>query len=380
MNETDRTPTTGWLERTRALGPMIDAEAAANEQASELSPCVVEAMDAADLFAILAPHDVGGGEVHPRDAIDVVSELSYWDGSAGWYGHAVMVGGSVAGAFLGLKAIEAIFPAGRYAHAAGQAAPTGKAVREGEGYRVSGRYSFASGSPHARFLVGGFTLEGSDPPTMLIGLVPREGVEFRGNWDVFGLRATGSYDFLVREQWVHADFFLDPASVQPRRGGALYRMGFMAHPQMCHAAFALGTTRRVLDEWLAFARGKSRGTGTLSDQQTFQRDFAMATGDLRAAEAYLRQTFISLFEAAAVGEPSPEQMREGQIATSHAFTMAKRVAQTAFNAATTAAIRNGNALQRAYRDVMAGSAHVINSDQALLDLGAQLTRPGEPQT
>ncbi|MEZ5743910.1 MAG: acyl-CoA dehydrogenase family protein [Sphingomonadaceae bacterium] len=376
MSEADPAIVTSWLERTRALGPMIDAEAAANEHATELSPKVVEAMDAAGLFAILAPRELGGGEVHPLDAIDVVSELSYWDGSAGWYGHAVMVGGSVAGAFLGPKAAEAIFPDGRYAHAAGQAAPTGKAVRDGDGYRVSGQYSFASGSPHAQFLVGGFMVEGREPPTMLIGLVPRENVEFLGNWDVLGLRGTGSYDFAVPECWVHGDFFFNPAAPEQQRGGALYRMGFMAHPQMCHAAFALGATRRVLDEWLAYARGKVRGEGALADQQSFQRDFAMATGELRAADAYLRQTFAGLYAAAEAGEPTPEQILEGQVATSHAFTMAKRVAQTAFNAATTAALRNGNALQRAYRDVMAGSAHVINSDQALLDLGAALAKSG----
>src|SRR5690606_29973329 len=88
-------PTT-WLERTRALGPAIDASAAANEQATELAPDVVAAIDEAGLFDIMVPRDLGGAEAHPEEVIDAIGELSYWDGSAGWYSHAVMTGGAVA--------------------------------------------------------------------------------------------------------------------------------------------------------------------------------------------------------------------------------------------------------------------------------------------
>jgi hypothetical protein len=52
--------------------------------------------------------------------------------------------------------------------------------------------------------------------------------------------------------------------------------------------------------------------------------------------------------------------------------MAKRVADAAFAACTTRAVRNGNALQRCFRDIHAGSAHVLNSEQALIDAGAVL--------
>jgi alkylation response protein AidB-like acyl-CoA dehydrogenase len=147
--------TPSWLERTRALGPMIDQAAADHEEATELAAEVVEAIDAAGLFAIMAPAELGGAEAHPDDVIDVISELSYWDGSAGWYGHAVMTGGAVAGAFLGPRAVADIFKGNHFQRAAGQAAPTGKAERVAGGYRIFGRYAFGSGTPHARWIVGG---------------------------------------------------------------------------------------------------------------------------------------------------------------------------------------------------------------------------------
>lgn len=234
MSTTSRSST--WLEKARAIGPMIDAAASRDEHGTELAQEVVDAIDEAGLFAIMAPRETGGGEAHPEDVIDAISELSYWDGSAGWYAHAVMTGGAVAGTYLGPRAVDAIFPDGRFQRAAGQAAPTGTAERTSEGYRISGRFSFGSGTPHSRFLVGGYILhEGGRPvadengqPVLLIGLAPREQTRLTGNWDVLGLRGSGSYDFEVLDQVLHEDFFFNSASLVQRRGGALYRMGFMA--------------------------------------------------------------------------------------------------------------------------------------------------------
>jgi alkylation response protein AidB-like acyl-CoA dehydrogenase len=369
-----------WLERARALGPMIDAASAADENATELAPEVVAAIDEAGLFAIMAPAELGGAEAHPDEVIDAISELSYWDGSAGWYSHAVITGGAVAGAFLGQRAVDQIFSGGHFQRAAGQAAPTGKAERVDGGYRISGRYSFGSGTPHSKWIVGGYMLhEGGAPvlgeggqPTMLIGLAPRETVRFHGNWDVLGLRGTGSYDFEVSDQVLPEDFFFNAGAPVQQRGGALYRMGFMAIPCIAHASFALGAARRMLDEWLDYARTKSRGTGKASDLHTFQHDFAAATADCHAADAYVRRTFSDLYDAATCDRVTAEMRLEGQLATSHAFAVAKRVAGTAFDACTTRAVRNGNAIQRCFRDIHTGSAHVLNSEQALIDAGTVL--------
>jgi alkylation response protein AidB-like acyl-CoA dehydrogenase len=360
-----------WRDRIRALGPMIDAQGAAvdGSGATEIDRVVVETLDAMGVYALMAPREVGGGEAHPSVLIDVISELSYWDGSTGWYAHAVMTGGAVAGAFLGANAVAAIFPGGRFLHAAGQAAPTGKAERTRDGYRISGRYSFGSGTPHARFIVGGF-VPGDDPDTMLIGLVPRDRVVFKGNWDVMGLRGTGSYDFEVPEQELHADFFLEAGVASQKRGGTLYRMGFMALPCLSHAAFALGATRRMLDEWLAFAKTKQRGPGvTASALPTFHRDIAVLTAEARAAEAFVRRTFDRLFEAAEAGAVPDDLRLDGRLCANHALTVAVRAAQAAYASATTGALRNASTLQRVFRDIQAGNAHVLTGEGSVLDAG-----------
>ena len=199
-----------------------------------------------------------------------------------------------------------------------------------------------------------------------------DSVKFLGNWDVLGLRGTGSYDFEVSEQTLPEDFFFNAGAPVQQRGGALYRMGFMAIPCISHASFALGAGRRMLDEWLAYARSKPRGSGKASDLHTFQHNFAAATADLHAADAYVRRTFSVLYDAATAGTVTTQMQLQGQLATSHAFAVAKRVAQSAFAACTTRAVRNGNAIQRCFRDIHAGSAHVLNSEQALIDAGSVL--------
>jgi indole-3-acetate monooxygenase len=370
-----------WLERARALGPMIDAAAAADEDAKKIAVEVVRAIDEAGLYAIMVPRAAGGGEAHPVEQIDVIAELSYWDGSTGWYAHAVMTGGGVAGAFLGERAIAEIFPGGRYTHCAGQVAPTGKAEREGDHFRVSGRYSFATGSPCAQWLVGGYlvhdegkqVVDTNGQPMLLWAAVPREKVNFLGNWNVLGLRGTGSFDFEVPEQRIHEDFTFDLGAPQLQRGGPLYRMGFMAFSCISHGAYALGAARRMLEEWRKYAQGKERAPGMmLHDMQTFQRDFAIAHADLKAAEAYMKQAYSSLYDAAVAGNVTTELQLEAKLSASHAYASAMRIANAAYSAAATTGLRDGSALQRFFRDITGGNAHVLTGEMSWIEAGRVL--------
>jgi alkylation response protein AidB-like acyl-CoA dehydrogenase len=372
-----------WLERARALGPMIDAAAASDEHATQIAPEVVRAIDQAGLYAIMVPREAGGGEAHPVDQIDVIAELSYWDGSTGWYAHAVMTGGGVAGAFLGESAIGAIFPGGRYTHCAGQAAPSGTAQREGDCFRLSGRYSFATGSPCAQWLVGGYLLQdagkpvcdSNGQPVMLWAAVPRERMTFLGNWNVLGLRGTGSFDFEVPEQLVHEDFTFNLGAPVQRRGGPLYRMGFMTFSCLSHGAFALGAARRMLDEWNKFAQSKVRAPGMLlRDMQTFQRDFAMAHAELRAADAYMKRAYSNLYTAAVAGTVSKELQLEAKISASHAYAVAMRIANAGYAASATTGLRNGCAIQRFFRDITGGNAHVLTGEMSWIEAGRVLGR------
>jgi alkylation response protein AidB-like acyl-CoA dehydrogenase len=369
------------LERLNGLGELIERDADAAEEASQLSDRVIAALEESGVFGIMAPRAVGGLEVHPREILDALSTISYFDGSTGWYCQAAITGPAVAGAFLGERAVEAIFHSAAKATCAGQAAPTGKAERVGDSYRISGSFSFGSGLPNAAWVVGGYILhEDGVPvlnahglPTMLIAFAPRAKVELLGNWEVLGLRGTGSYDFRVEEQLVHRDFAFEVGNAEAQRGGALYRMGFNALPALCHSSFGVGCAQRAIDEWTALAQTKRRANGKLvAETETFQKDLALSQARLRAARSYVRATFSDLFDAAGEGMIPDGLKVDGRMSASLVLAVGTEICQTAFASSTTTALRNGSRLQRCFRDMQAGNAHFLTAEQSLIDAGAFL--------
>lgn len=366
------------LGRIDAIGELIQACADRTEDASELAPEAIRALEDSGVFELMAPAALGGMEAHPRDVIEALRKLSYLDGSTGWHCQAAMTGVAVAGAFLGDRAVDAIFGSGDRAICAGQAAPTGKAERVGDGYRITGSFSFGSGLPSARWVVGGYVLhEAGEPvigahgqPVMLIALAPRDRVEMRGNWHTLGLRGTGSYDFHVPEQVVHADFAFDAANPEQKRGGALYAMGFSAIPALSHAAWGIGCGRRLVDEWSRHAAGKRRMDGALlAETETFQRDLAQAHARLRSAESYVRGTFDALFDAASRSDVGDDLKLDGRLCASNAITAAAEAGQAAFTASATTGLRNGSRIQRCYRDIQAANAHFLTGELSYIQSG-----------
>lgn len=225
-------------------------------------------------------------------------------------------------------------------------------------------------------LVGGYlvhdegvqVVDANGQPMLLWAAVPRGKVNFLGNWDVLGLRGTGSFDFEVPEQHIHEDFTFNLGAPQLQRGGPLYRMGFMTFSCISHGAYALGAARRMLEEWRKYARGKERAPGMmLNDMQTFQRDFAIAHADLKAAEAYMKQVYSNLYDAAVAGNVTMELQLEAKLSASHAYGSAMRITNAACAAAATTGLRGGSALQRFFRDITGGNAHVLTGEMSWIE-------------
>ena len=64
------------------------------------------------------------------------------------------------------------------------------------GYEVTGRWNFASGFDHARWLYCTCTTPGPDgAPVLRAVWIPREQVTMVDTWSVMGMRGTGSQDF-----------------------------------------------------------------------------------------------------------------------------------------------------------------------------------------
>jgi alkylation response protein AidB-like acyl-CoA dehydrogenase len=206
-------------------------------------------------------------------------------------------------------------------------------------------------------------------PDMRVACIPREKVTFTDGWNVMGLCGTGSYDYECRDVFVTEAFTYPLFTKEPKRGGAMYRLGIM--PTVCagHAAWALGVGRRALDEVNDLARGHARMgmETTLANRPTFQKDYVRAENRLRAARLLVLDIYSEVLEVAESGRDLTilERARMRSAAT-YATEAAKDAVDFAHLGAGTTAVKKGNAIERCFRDMHTGTQHAfINEDTYL---------------
>ena len=282
-----------------------------------------------------------------------------------------------AGAYLGDEAVAELFAEGRDYCFGGQFAPNGQGVAVEGGFRVGGSWHFGSGTGHSEYVMSGFIpifdgkpgMQENGLPDMRVACIPQGELTFTDGWFVMGLAGTGSFDYECQDVFVPEAWTYPLFTKQPKRGGAMFRLGIM--PTVCagHAAWALGVGRRALDEINTFSRATTRmGMGTpIAERPTFQKDYIRAESRLRAARALVIEVFSEVLAMAEAGDDvtilESARMRSS---ASYATEAAKDAVDFAHLAAGTAAIREGNVLERCFRDMHTGTQHTfINEDTYL---------------
>jgi alkylation response protein AidB-like acyl-CoA dehydrogenase len=320
---------------------------------------------------------VGGAELPINDVIDVFAEVARADGSAGWCLMASASTVAYFGAYGGQSFVDELFADG-IPLAAGQFAPNGAGVPDGDGYRITGKYQFGSGVDYADWVGAGFLVhpaQGSDAPAQyLFGLVPKDQAELRGNWDVMGLRSTASFDYRIDGVHVPADATFLFAAPTRRRGGPLYELGVVALTAAGHAGFAIGVTRRALDELQSIAKAKVRmGSATfLKDSESFLAALGTLESRFRSASAWVREAFDEAErDVLATLKVDPAKSNLVRQATVHVTREGADIVREAYLLAGTTALREG-ALQRCFRDIHAGSQHFFAGPSSTLDFARDL--------
>ena len=248
------------------------------------------------------------------------------------------------------------------------------ALDEGMGKLATAVADFLKQENQTSVIVGDFVapprLQASGLPEMRVACLPRTRVQFRGNWHVAGLQGTGSFDYGVRDQEVAEGLTFSLFAEEPRQGGALYRAGIFPLTAGGHAGFALGVGRRALDEIEALAVSKTRmgAATTVANSPRFQHALARAEAQLRSARAFVFDAFGALEARVLSGEPPTlEQRALVRTATTYATEIAAEVADFAYRFAGTDSLRLPSDLQRAWRDIHAGTQHIFVEDRTYLE-------------
>jgi alkylation response protein AidB-like acyl-CoA dehydrogenase len=382
-----RVETPDVLERARALRPLVESHAEAAEERGELTDDVVAAITEAQLWGLGTPRVVGGLEVTPVEAIEVIETVSYADGSTGWVLMAAVLATGTGGAYLGDSAVAEIFAGNRVPVIEGQGQPNGRAIVDKGGYVLSGHWSYGSGVKHCEYVHTGAVVYEKDgsprlrdgTPEVRIFVLPCEQVSFQANWDVLGLRATGSIDYSIEPTFVPDDYTHITLTETPRRGGSLFRLGIPGFGSICHSGFALGVGRRVLDELARLVEAGIARPGQLAGSEQFHVEFARAEAAYRAARAFVYEAWHDVQTMLSADEPlSTRQKTLIRLALNHVTTTVADVSRFAYTAGGGLSLRESR-IQRIFRDMHAGTQHASVSVSVLRHCGRELAgiAPGQ---
>jgi alkylation response protein AidB-like acyl-CoA dehydrogenase len=347
--------------RARALARLIAAQADAVEGGRRLTEPVLDALHEARLFRMLYPRSVGGDEVEPAAYIEAVAELARADGSVGW---CVSIANSIGlfAPYLEPEAAHTVFGDPRATCAWGPPNDC-QGIAVPGGYRVTGRWDFASGCRHASWMGahgtvvepdGSLRLNNFGQPTVRTWLFPVEQANLLDNWNPIGLRGTASESYTVEDLFVPEEFTGTREDPSLRREpGALYAFPQQTLYSVGIASVALGIARGMLDALVELALRKiPRGTGRLSDNAVVQADLARNEATLGAARSYLIDTVTEIYRRAGPAAPIDVIDRaRARLAGSHAITSAVAVADGIYKAAGVDAIFPGSPFERRFRDI-----------------------------
>jgi alkylation response protein AidB-like acyl-CoA dehydrogenase len=352
------------LEAAELLAPEIADRASEGERLGQLPDDLFTKLQDAGLVDLMLPKALGGLELDPLTVVEVITAISRADGSAGFT--LLTLNATCYVAWLADDVARTVL-AGEPRAVATVFAPRGNAVPQADGsLLVTGRWPFNTGCRNASWFCNGVMVMDGDKPAVVppgrpdwrLVFAPREQCEILDTWHVAGLKGTGSNDTAMNGVRVPPEFTANPIFERPRHEGPLYRWSFFALMGVQFAGFPLGIARRALDEFIALAPTKSRGSKPLAQEQSVQLSIARCEGELRSAKAFVEDAMGTAWERTTAGEEMTMDDRVAvRLATGRAIRAGVEVVDTVFRLAGGGALYDRSPLQRCWRDINAGSHH-----------------------
>jgi alkylation response protein AidB-like acyl-CoA dehydrogenase len=362
-----------YLARAHALVPLLEAAAPRIEAARAFPPDVLAALHDAGMFRLLLPRSLGGAELDLPSFVRVIEILAGGDASVAW---CVGQGGGCAtsAAYVTPEIAREIFGAPNAALSWGPPAGPAKALAVEGGYRLSGTWSFASGSPHCDWL-GATQCQITEPdgslrkdprtgqPARRVMLFPKARAQMADMWEVMGLKGTGSDNYALDNVFIpDAYSYTIDSPADRREQGPLYRFMTLSLYGYAFAGAAVGIARTALDAFVRLASSKVpyRFSTTLRENPTVQGQIGLADARLRAARLFLMTPLDEIWASvvASGAPPTLEQRLTLRLATTHVIREAKDVVAMVYEYAGSSAIFEKGPFERRFRDIHAMTQHM----------------------
>lgn len=358
------------IAQVHEIEPLIVENKPVAEQQRRLSDSVAAECRRRGFYRMYRPRERGGFGFDPVSGFRVVEELSRIDSAVGW-NVAIANACECFGPYFDDATTEEIFgPADTVL--AGGLFPPRVAVAVDGGYRVSGKSLFNSNCHAANWLLVEAVIHEHDEPRLdedgnpegLFIFLPTSSADIVDNWDTLGMRGTGSHDVDIQDVFVPLSRtapLLPLESSSLAYSGPMHRLTFWP-PVAINGVPALGIAQAAIDDFVDLAATKIHAytTNTLRDRPIVQLRLAKAEAKLRAARAYLHNTFNEMWDIAVAGEfLTIDQKADCQQAAAHAISASAEVVDLVHSIAGTAAIRKDKPFERHFRDIHVITQHAF---------------------
>lgn len=362
------------------LADIVDLAArhkAEGDRRRRLPPALAEAFHRHDLYRLILPRDLGGGDADPLDYLDLVEKVARIDGSTAWN----LAIGAGSGLYVGYLPVERSRSMVSDASCciAGAYAPLGRGELVQGGYRVSGRWGWASGVAQARWMVFGFRVASEDgmggarekAPEIRQALAPREAFRVLDTWHVNGMRGTGSTEYEVDDLFVPADMTFRVFLEKPKHPAPVFQLpGVFFGSAVASVALGIGHGAAEGLKQLAAAKGKFPGGNPLQQQAYAQYAVAKAEALVESAKLYLHDAIAAIWRNILAGrEVDPAQRRRARRACVQAAEASADAVDLCCRAAGGHALFESQPFERALRDVRAAIAQITLQRVAMEDAG-----------
>ncbi|MFF3374045.1 acyl-CoA dehydrogenase family protein [Streptomyces sp. NPDC002680] len=356
------------LDRVLAV---VEERRAEFEEKRHVPRDVIAVFKDAGLYRASVPRRFGGDALPPAEFLRLIERISVVDGSAGWVASFGCSGVYLAG--LPLDTQAELYADGPDVAFAGGLFPVQPAERVEGGYRLSGRWRFASGCMGADVLGVGIKAGADRAGRPLTAVLRPERVRIAENWDVIGLRGTGSHDLVVEgavvpEEWTFV------------RGGAatvdepLYRYPTVPYAAQVLAVVSLGVARAALDHVIAQG-GRSGWTGAPkpAERATYRIAVGQAEAQLRSVRAFFYEATEEAWATVRAGDPATaDRASMLRLASAHLAKTSFEVVRTAYQLGGIDAVADDSPLQRYLRDASVVPQHAFLQEGVYDGAGAVL--------
>jgi len=355
--------------RVEQVRDLLRLHAGATRTDRKVRPENIAAMREAGLFRLCQPGRIGGWELGLPEMHRAVGTLAESCPASAWVlmvltAHTWMLG------MFPETAQDEIAADDPDTLVSGSLAATGAAKPVDGGWRISGRWPFASGCDHARWSLLGVKVQaGGDQPGQIHVLAPARDYRINDNWHVMGLEGTGSKELVLDQVFVPSHRAIPTATLFLGRSEAARRhaTGLYLNPLACGLAFhvsapVLGIARAVLREVLAVTgvRGDTYTGSRKAESAGMQARLATAEAEIRAAAALLSEVateFAALSEARQLADVPARASLRMRIA--YAVQLCRTAVDRLFAASGANAAYLASPLQALFRDMHVAAHHAM---------------------